>query len=89
MIGDLLDFVLHKKTRGLFNVTPLLFFAFIIFLLFPVTKRVTPLCDSSFVAKGRVAYKTDHNLNNQSSDNITLRFEVNQEKQQKTLELGS
>jgi hypothetical protein len=45
-----------------------------------VTKRVTPLCDSSFVAKGWVAYKADHNLNNQSGKNVTLPFEAKQEK---------
>ena len=56
------------------------FLDFFIFLFFPVTKRVTPLCDSSFVAKGWVAYKADHNLNNQSGENVTLRFEAKQEK---------
>jgi hypothetical protein len=45
-----------------------------------VTKRVTPLCDSSFVAKGQVANKADHNLYAQSGENATLQFEVKQEK---------
>jgi len=50
------------------------------FLFFPVTNRVTPLCDSSFVAKGPVAHQADHNLNGQSSENATLRFEAKPEK---------
>jgi hypothetical protein len=56
------------------------FLSFLYFYFFPVTKRVTPLCDSSFVAKGWVAYKADHNLNNQSGENVTLPFEAKQEK---------
>jgi len=59
---------------------PIIIFVFFIFLFFPVTKRVTPLCDSYFVAKGRVAHKGDHNLNGQSSENATLQFEAKQEK---------
>ena len=70
----------NKLPVGLLMLPYNYFFGFFILLFFPVTKRVTPLCDSSFVAKGWVAYKTDHNLNNQSGENVTLPFEAKQEK---------
>ena len=59
---------------------PTIIFVFFIILFFPVTKRVTPLCDSSFVAKEWIASKADHNLSNQSGENVTLQIEAKQEK---------
>jgi hypothetical protein len=50
-----------------------------------VTKRVTPLCDSSLVARGRIDNKTDHQLNEQNDEKATSQFETKQKSRERLL----